>query len=97
MEIEDPGNPHFLQQMPRGGRNPVINGQVLFLLVGAAVAFLAVVQRCQGEAGMGSWTPLWPILLVSCPSVVCRSAWPGLTALFHFCCRKHRASGLWGS
>lgn len=54
MEIEDPGNSHFLQQMPRGGRNPVINGQVLFLLVGAAVAFLAVVQRCQGEAGMGS-------------------------------------------
>lgn len=40
--------------MAQGGSSPVDNGQLLFLLVGAAVALLAVVIRCQGEAGWGA-------------------------------------------
>lgn len=82
--------------MAQGGRSPVVNGQVLLLLLGITVTGL--VSRGEEVARRGWDGKLSSILWVSCLSVVCRrSAWPGFTALFLFCWRKNRASGLWGS
>lgn len=88
------GQPELCHGVAQGGRSPVVNGQVLLLLVGMTVALLAGLRKMPRRGWDGK---LNSILWVACPSVVCRSAWPGFTALFHFCWRKNRTSGLWGS
>lgn len=62
--------------MAQGGRSPVVNGQVLLLLVGIAVALLAVVSKMPRGGWDGKLSSLVAHPAGHLPLVVCRrSAW----------------------